>query len=235
MALRCAAPSPHPQVTTALSHKVAGSAVEALIGLDTEESRRELRTLLTEIRRRDLLKRIGAALGESTAERGERIRVEKQRAVRAKADPRPPREQRDASKRVRTELAPRLWELGFTTRRGRTFWRHRPDRVEVLHVASHRGELSVEVGIWFRVPRRSHPPPERDGELHPDAAHCDLRARLDADDLARSAIEAESWLLRWDDPAGVVSLLLSGADEGLLVGAPGSPVRDALIGYLAPE
>jgi len=41
--------------------------------------------------------------------------------------------------------------------------------------------------------------------------------------------------LRWDDPTGVLSFLLSDADESLFLGILGSPVRELLIGYLAPE
>jgi hypothetical protein len=50
-------------------------------------------------------------------------------------------------------------------------------------------------------------------------------------------VQAETWFLRWDDLSGVVSFLLSEADEGMLssVGLPGSPTRDMLIGYLAPQ
>jgi hypothetical protein len=160
LALRCAAASPDPSVTTALSGKVAGAAVQSLIALDTEDARNELRALLGEIHRRDLVKRIGAALGVPTTGRREQLRAEKGRAVRAKADPHPQLEQRDASRRVRAELAPRLRELGFVALGGRTFWRHRPERVEVLHVGSHRGELAVEVGVWFTAPAE---PSRRDG------------------------------------------------------------------------
>lgn len=238
LTLRGGARSPDDAVTTSLSASVASAAVDGLIVLGTDESHAELRMLLSELRRRDLLKRIAAALDESPAEtaaRDEVIRREKQRAVRAKADPRPAREQRNASTRVRSELAPRLWELGFTTRKGRTFWRHRSDRIDVVHVASHRGELSVEVGVWFRAPRRSHPPPDHDGELCPDPVVCDLRAHVDADGLSQSAVEAETWFLHWDDPARVLSYLLSDEDEVKFIGgAPGSPDRDGLIGYLAP-
>jgi hypothetical protein len=239
LTLRGSARSPDDAVTTPLSAAVASAALDSLIALGSGEARDELRRLLSELRRRDLVKRIAAALdepGPETASRDAVLRREKQRAVRAKADPRPPQAQRDATRRVRTELAPRLWELGFTTRKGRTFWRHHSDRVEVIHVASHRGELSVEVGVWFRAPRRSHPPPAHNGDLYPDTAHCDLRAYVDADDLAQSAVHAETWFLRWEDRGGVLTFLLSDADEGMFVGgAPGSPGRDLLIGYLAPK
>jgi hypothetical protein len=54
-------------VTTALSVKVAAAAVETLIGLDDPAATNELQLLSREIRRRDLVKRIHAALGEDQA------------------------------------------------------------------------------------------------------------------------------------------------------------------------
>lgn len=237
LALRGAARSPDDIVTTPLSASVANAAVDTLIALATAEGEAELRRLLYELRRRDLLKRIAAALDESpaeTASRDEAIRREKKRAVREKANPRPAAEQRDASTRVRTELAPRLWDLGFTSRSGRTFWRRHVDRIEVLHVASKRGVLSVEAGVWFAAPRRRREPPIPDGELCPSFAQCDLQTRLAPDDLADSALRAEGWFLRFEDRAGVLAFLLSDENEDV-AGAPGSPVRDWLIGYLAPH
>lgn len=236
LALRGAAPSPDDAVTTPLSASVANAAVDSLIALGSDDARDELRRLLSELRRRDLLKRIAAALDEAPAEtatRDEAIARQKKRAVRAKADPRPQQEQRAASQRVRTELAPRLRDLGFAARSGRTFWRHNADRVEVLHVASIRGDLAVEIGVWFRAPRRLRQPPIRDGERCPTIGSCDLGERLAVEELAQAALEAETWFLRWADPADVLSVLLSDAVVPR-AGAPGSAVRDTLIGYLAP-
>ena len=109
LALRGAAPSPHPTVTIALSRPVASAAVETLGMIGTPEATRELRTLLAEIRRRDLLKRIAAIVGEPTPEthaRDERIRREKRRAVQRRADPEPQERQRLATAAVRRDLAP---------------------------------------------------------------------------------------------------------------------------------
>ena len=77
--------------------------------IGTPEATRELRTLLAEIRRRDLLKRIAAIVGEPTPEthaRDERIRREKRRAVQRRADPEPQERQRLATAAVRRDLAP---------------------------------------------------------------------------------------------------------------------------------
>ena len=84
LALRGAAPSPHPKVTTALCHAVASGAIEALAAIGTPLAHAELRTLLGEMRRRDLLKRVAALLGEpleTTLARDERVRREKRRLV----------------------------------------------------------------------------------------------------------------------------------------------------------
>jgi hypothetical protein len=238
LALRGAAPSPDDGVPTPLSAVVANASVDTLIALGTDDARDELRRLLSELRRRDLLKRIAAALDESpeeTAARDDAIRKEKQRAVRAKADPLPQQEQRSLSTRVRTELAPRLRDLGFTAKKGRTFWRHQPDRVELIHVASRRGEASVQVGVWFRGARERRPPALEDGEVYPSEAQSHLLTSLDAEDLAQAAVDAETWLLRWDDLGSVLSYLLTDAYEDVHVGGSGSASRDLLIGYLAPK
>ena len=157
LALRCAAPSPHPTVTTALAHGVASAAVEALAMIGTPAADHELRILLAEIRRRDLLKRIAAIVGErpeDTRARDERIRLEKQRVVQRGADPEPKERQRAASAYVRKDLAPVLREAGFDDSAGRTFWRTVEDRVEVLHCKAHSGGITLELGLWFRfVPR----------------------------------------------------------------------------------
>ena len=165
LALRCAAPSPHPTVTTALSQAVASGAVEALASIGTAPARAELRMLLGEIRRRDLLKRIAAIVGEpvdETLARDERVRREKRRAVRQNVDPAAKERKRAAAAFVRHDLAPALRRAGFDDSAGRTFWRSLDDRVELLHCKAHRGGLTLELGIWFRfVPRLARRPGAR--------------------------------------------------------------------------
>ena len=141
LALRCAAPSPLPTVTTSLSQAVASGAVEALASIGTGPARAELRTLLGEIRRRDLLKRIAAILGEpadETLARDERVRREKRRAVRQNVDPAAKERKRAAAAFVRSDLAPALRRAGFDDSAGRTFWRSLGDRIELLHCKAHR-------------------------------------------------------------------------------------------------
>lgn len=242
LALRCAAASPHPTVTTALAHVIASGAIESLATIGTPASYDELRMLLGEIRRRDLLKRIAAIVGESpeiTGGRDERIRGEKQRVVQRKADPEPKERQRAASAHVRRDLAPRLRESGFDDSAGRTFWRPLADRVEVVHCKAHRGGLTLELGIWFRfVPRRIRVP-ERHGRVRPNEYACDIRGAVHAwhDDLVSASGKAERWFTRWRPLPVVQHWLFEGdqSEEAHRWGAPGSPLHALLTGYVARE
>ncbi len=242
LALRCAAPSPHPKVTAALAHRVASAAVEALAAMGTPAAEHELRTLLLEIRRRDLLKRIAAIIGErpeETRARDERIRLEKQRVVRRQADPEPKERQRAASAYVRKDLAPVLREEGFDDSAGRTFWRALNDRVEVLHCKAHSGGLTLELGLWFRFVPRVVAVPGNGGRLRPAVYACDLRGDLHAwhDDLGSAAGKAASWFSRWRPLPVVLGRLLSGtpSEDAWCYGAPGSPHNSFLVGYVARE
>jgi hypothetical protein len=227
-------------VTTALAHVVASGAVEALALIGTPSAHDELRTLLAEIRRRDLLKRIAAVVGEAPAEtatRDDRVRREKARAVGATSDPEPRERQREASAAVRRELAPRLAEAGFDDSAGRTFWRALDDRIEVVHVRAHAGGLTLELGIWFRdVPRKTEPV-QRAGRLRPSEFACDLRGSVHAwsHELAAAYERSETWFGRFRPLATVIELLLGGRESESAhgFGAPGSPVRALVVGYLA--
>ncbi len=242
LALRCCASSPDPTVTTALSAPVGNAAVDSLVArrATDPEAHGELVRLLGEIRRRDVLKRIAAAVGEASGQtevRDEAVRRQKERLVRAKANPAPATEQRAANERVRADLAQRLRDAGFAARRGRTFWRHHANRVEIVHVASVRGALQLQVGVWFASPRRITPPPAENDRQLPGEASCDLRATFAADDLVAASVRAESWFLRWQELDSVLGFLLSeDADDTTWGhGAASSPVREYLIGYLALE
>ena len=242
LALRGAAPSPHATVTTSLSLPVASAAIEALAAIGTSAAERELGTLLSEIRRRDLLKRIAAIVGEpgqETRARDERIRREKRRAVTRRADSEPQERQRQAAVAVRRDLGPMLRDAGFTTAVGRTFWRALPDRVETVHCKAHRGGMTLELGIWFGfVPRRT-PVVERAGTPTPAAHACDLQGNLHAwdDDLRAAGAAAEKWFSRWRPLPAVLRWLLVGSPsvETFGPGMRGAPGHALLTGYVARE
>ena len=242
LALRGAAPSPHPTVTTGLSLPVASAAVETLATIGTPAAIRELRTLLAEIRRRDLLRRIATIVGEPPPEthaRDERIRREKRRAVQLRADPEPQERQRLATASVRRSLAPLLREAGFSDSSGRTFWRELDDRIEVLHCRAHRGGLTLALGIWLRfVPRRT-PAPERAGRPRPAEHACDLRGNVHAwdGDLQVAGGRAVEWFGGWRASSTILRWLLVGSpsDEVFGAGARGSASHALLTGYVARQ
>jgi hypothetical protein len=242
LALRGSAAAPHPAVTTALSYKVASASVEALAAIGTRDAQAELRTLLAELRRRDLLRRIAAVVGEAATEtraRDERIRREKRRAVQRKAAAEPQQRQRLASQSVRRDLAPHLRAAGFADSAGRTFWRLLDDRVETLHCKAHAGGLTLELGIWFRFVPRPTRVAERDGRPRPPSHLCDLRGNIHTwhDDLPEAGANAERWFARWRPLPAVLRWLLVGrtSDAVFGPGAHGSPQHTLLTGYVARE
>jgi hypothetical protein len=242
LALRGAAPSPHPRVTTALCHAAASGALEALAEIGSPAALAELEMLLVEVRRRDLLKRIAAVLGEppeATLARDDRVRREKRRLVRLSADPEPKARRRAAAAFVRTDLAPMLRAAGFDDAAGGTFWRHLDDRIEVLRCRPRRDGLTLELGIWFRFVPRAYEVDEHAGRERPDEIHCDLRGRLHAwsDDLGSAGRESALWFARWRPLPAVLRWLREGAqsEEAYGWGAPGSPHHHLLTGYVARE
>ena len=242
LALRCAAPSPHPTVTTALAHAVASAAVEALGMIGTQAADDELRMLLEEIRRRDLLKRIAAIVGErpdDTLARDERVRLQKQRVVQRKANPEPKERQRAATASVRKDLAPALLRAGFDDSSGRTFWRTLEDRIEVLHCKAHSGGITLELGLWFRFIPRGERTPKSGNRLRPSVYGCDVRGDMHAwqDDLGSAADKATRWFSRWRPLPVVLGRLVSGphSEDAWGFGAPGSPTNSLIVGYLARE
>ncbi len=242
LALRCAAPSPLPTVTTSLSQAVASGAVEALASIGTGPARAELRTLLGEIRRRDLLKRIAAILGEpadETLARDERVRREKRRAVRQNVDPAAKERKRAAAAFVRSDLAPALRRAGFDDSAGRTFWRSLGDRIELLHCKAHSEGLTLELGIWFRFVPRAHAVAEHEGRPRPGQIQCDVRGNVHArhDDLASAGRTSGLWFASWRPLPVVLRRLLDGSasEEAFGWGAPGSARHTIITGYVARE
>jgi hypothetical protein len=242
LALRGAASSPHPRVTAALCHAAASGSVEALAEIGSPAALAELEMLLAEVRRRDLLRRIAAVLGEppeATLARDDRLRREKRRLVRLSADPEPKARRRAAAAFVRGEFAPMLRAAGFDDAAGGTFWRHLDDRIEVLRCRPHRDGLTLELGIWFRFVPRAYAVEGPGGRERPDEVHCDIRGRVHAwsDDLAAAARESALWFARWRPLPVVLRWLREGhQSEGAYGwGAPGSPHHHLLTGYVARE
>lgn len=242
LALRGAAPSPHPTVTTALSLPVASASIEALAALGTPASTRELGTLLAEIRRRDLLRRIASIVGEpppETRARDERLRREKQRSIRLRADPEPRERRRLAKAAVRRTLRPVLREVGFAESSGREFWRELDDRVETVRCTAHGDELTLALGIWFPfVPRRT-PVPASAGRPRLAEHACDLHGRVRVEDgeLRTAGHRAVEWFERRRPLEGILRWLLVGvpSDELFGPGRRGSQGHALLTGYVARE
>jgi hypothetical protein len=242
LALRGAASSPHPRVTTSLCHAAASGALEALAEIGSPAALAELEMLLAEVRRRDLLKRIAAVLGEppeATLARDDRVRREKRRLVRLSAGPEPQARRRAAAAYVRADLAPMLRAAGFDDTTGGMFWRHLDDRIEVLRCRPRSDGLTLELGIWFRFLPRAYAVDEHGGRERPDDVHCDLRGRVHAwsDDLAAAGRESALWFARWRPLPAVLRWLRDGeqSEEAYGWGAPGSPHHRLLTGYVARE
>jgi hypothetical protein len=242
LALRGAAATPHPRVTSALCHPVASGAIEALAALQTPGALAELEMLLAEVRRRDLLRRIASVLGEppeTTRARDDRVRREKRRLVQLATDPEAKERRRVAAAFVRRELAPQLRAAGFEDSARGTFWRHLDDRVEVLRCKPHGNGLALDLGIWFRFVPRSYPVAVRNGRERPDELHCDIRGRahVPGGELESAGRESALWFARWRQLPAVLRWLREGAqsEEAYGWGAPGSPHHRLLTGYVARE
>ena len=92
-----------------------------------------------------------------------------------------------------------LGAAGFDDSAGRTFWRRRDDRVEVLHCRARTSGLSLELGIWFGFVPRADLVPEHEGRLRPAKAHCDMRGRVQvsSDGLEAAGRASALWFARW--------------------------------------
>ena len=242
LARRGAATSGRPGMTASLALKVAGAAVDTLAARGTPADRVVLGELLEDLSRRDLVKRVGAALGREgrAGERDATLRKDKASAVRRKADPSPRRARAAVDVLLRRHLGPELRRLGFTG--GPRSWRRlHPDRVDVIALGSHdEDRLSVSYGTRFDA---AHP----DGEPFPVERekardyHLDVRVTEDwpstAAELDRCAEHIESAVIPFLDSLGRYELVLAYLQRG--AGAPPSaealdgPGDDGLLGLLA--
>ena len=239
LALRGAARSPTEKETAALSATIAGAAIGALAEIGTEPALAELRALLGEIQRRDILKRIAAIVGEDesvTGARDERIRREKERAVREQMRDEQSPDQHRLSSFVRGELGRKLRSAGFDRSKGRTFWRTLDDRVERVDCRVQRDELT----LWLRIGLDFVPHVAAvvdDATRPPDADDLGGRLPVDTDDATSIVEWVEEWFARWRDLTHVRDWLLEreSADEVFGWGEPGSPERSLPLGYVARE
>ena len=246
LALRCSASSPDQHVTTALSAPVGNAAIDSLAALDGEPARAELRRLVEEVRRRDVVKRIAAALGEDASEtqaRDEKLRMQKRRSLESSRDRSSRLLREDATAIARAELVKLLSRHGFGERRGPSLWRQRDDRVEHVRLGPAEEGLLIETGIAFEAV------PRPDAAARPRAYACDIEARMTVDVPHASAELVGTlpavvsllgdWFARFERVEDVVAMLAAAEDssiEGLetrLGGAPGSANRALVLGYLA--
>lgn len=147
-----------PGMTASLALRVAGAGVESLAARGGPTDVAVLEELLEDLTRRDLVRKVGAALsreGEGQARSSEIEKAKARTAARA-ADPAPRRERAAHATQVRRALTPVLRPLGFTASGG-TWRRRHDDRVDVVAVGLRDGDLELEYGTWFDA---AHPPDE---------------------------------------------------------------------------
>lgn len=244
LARRGAATSGLPGMTAALALKVAGAAVDSLAARGAPADRAVLEQLLEDLTRRDLVRRVGAALGrdEEAARRDEELRREKAAAVRRKADPAPRAARAAVDALIRRHLAPTLRAAGFTGA-GRTLRRPHDDRVDLVVLGSSEGHLFVTYGTRFDAAHPADDPfPVRRETAR--SQHLDIRLQEDCrttpEELGRFGTRLAEVVVPFLDSLGRYELVLAfaehgaGAPEGALQleGGP-SPATDGLLGLLA--
>ena len=231
-------------MTASLALKVAGAAVDTLAARGGAADRAVLEQLLEDLSRRDLVRRVGAALGrdEEAARRDEELRKVKAAAVRRNADPAPREARAAVDALLRTHVTPVLRQHGFAGG-GRTLRRFHDDRVDVVALGSSEDRLSVTYGTRFDD---AHPPDEpfpvsRQSVRSP---HLDIRLaeHLPAtpDELARFAVRLAEVVVPFLDTLGRYELVVAHLEHGAgvpdgalrLDGAPG-PATSGFLGLLA--
>jgi hypothetical protein len=255
LARRGAAHNGLPGLPEALSLKVASAAVDVLVLRGGQRDRRVLAELLEDLQRRDLVKRIGAALDrpDAAAQREEELRRTKAQAVRRRASPAPRKARAAMDSLIRQHFGADLRTLGFSGG-PRTWRRAHPDRVDVIAIGStahfDTGENRLHLCYGTRFDA-VHP----DDEPHPvdrnKLRDYDLDFRIFDHDHFTDAPFGEDYLAavaarlrdvvvpllnRLGDYATVTALLE--ADTGLppgawLEGNLGSPARSEVLGMLA--
>lgn len=143
-----------PPGTESFALRVATASIDSLLDRGGEADRAELVQLLEDLTRRDLVKKIGAALGaEGTAlarDRDEAISKEKARIVRANASPIPALLRAEVDRELREHLDETMRALGFR-KSGRTWRRDRGERIDLVNFSSSGPWVAVEYGVYWRA------------------------------------------------------------------------------------
>lgn len=244
LARRGAATSGQPGMTASLSLKVASAAIDTLAVRQTPEDRKVLEHLLEDLSRRDLVKRVGDALGQEAlaAERDEALRREKAAAVRRKADPAPRQTRAAVDILLRRHLAPALRRNGYKGS-GRTWRRFHDDRVDVIALGSSEDRLHLSYGVRFDAAHPSDEPHQVD-RAKPYDYHLDVRISetwsTTGSELDRCAQHLASTVMPFLDTFARYELARSYLEHGVGTPAgamslnnPDSPASWGVLGLLA--
>jgi hypothetical protein len=231
-------------MTASLALKVASAAVDTLATRGTPTDREVLEELLVDLSRRDLVKRVGTALGRQAqaAERIEALRREKAAAVRRKADPAPRQARAIADALLRQHLGPELRRHGFHTG-GRTWRRLHEDRVDVVAFGSSGGRIHLSYGTRFDAAHPDHEPHPVDRAKVRDY-HLDIRLVEDwsatGPDLDRCARHLGATVVPFLDTLARYEFARAYLEHGAgapnsadSLETPGSPRVSGVLGLLA--
>ena len=178
-----------PRFPEALSIKVATAAVDVLIARGGPEALRVLSELLEDLQRRDLLKKVGAALDrqDEAAVRESQLLTQRALEQRRKASPAPRKARAAMDSLIREHLGATLRRAGF---KGgpRTWRRAHDDRVDVIAVStwmdpeSGRNELHLTYGTRLdALHETEHFQPGNDTSRYPAPVDRAKTSELDLD------------------------------------------------------
>ncbi|GAB3993436.1 hypothetical protein [Nocardioides marmoraquaticus] len=152
LALRGSAHNGLAGFTEALALKVASASVDALVTRDTAEDRRVLATLLGDLHRKDLVRKVGAALGRDSeaAARTEAIHQAKTKEIRRKASRATEKARAAMDSHLREHLGNPLRAAGL---RGgpRTWHRRHTDREDRVTISVSTGWVPDDDGLTTGV------------------------------------------------------------------------------------
>lgn len=242
LARRGAATSGESGMTASLALKVASAAIDALAARGAAEDRQVLEELLDDLSRRDLVKRVGEALGQQAkaTERDEALRREKAAAARRKADPAPRLARAAVDVLIRQHLAPELRRLGFRGS-GRIWRRLHEDRVDIVSLGSREHEVRLAYGVRFDA---SHPDDEPDPVDRATARDTDVSLYEDwpatepaldrcADRLRSVVVPFLDTFARYELTRAYLEYGAGAPPHALSMNTPGSPVVSGVLGMLA--